>query len=94
MTKERDVGKSSLPKDSLAFLNVGFGKGQAFGRDDGVAFFDFEQAKERGGVDGGKESVDFEAEFIGQHVQIGTTTLIDQNFEQTSHAARARVGEA
>jgi hypothetical protein len=27
-------------------------------------------------------------------VQIGTTTLIDQNFEQTSHAARARVGEA
>ena len=93
MTKERDVGKSSLAKDSLAFLNVGFGKGQAFGRDDGVAFFDFEQAKERGGVDGGKESVDFEAEFIGQHVQIGTTTLIDQNFEQTSHAARARVGK-
>jgi hypothetical protein len=32
LTKERDVGKSSLAKDSLAFLNVGFGKGQAFGR--------------------------------------------------------------
>src|SRR4029077_2277624 len=94
LTKKRDVGKSSLAKDSLAFLNVGFGKGQAFVCDDGVAFFDFEQAKERGGVDGGKKSVDFEAEFIGQHVQIGTTTLIDQKFEQTSHAARARVGEA
>jgi hypothetical protein len=91
LTKKRDVGKSRFAKDGFAFLNIAFGKGQTFGSDDGVAFFDFEQAEKCCGVDSGKKGVDFEAEFVGEHVQIGAVTLINENFEQTSHAARTSV---
>ena len=51
----------------------------------------FNMPRSDSGVDGGKESVDFQAQLVGKFVEIGATIVIDKNFQQARHAARASV---
>ncbi len=89
LTEKWNIGESSFAKDGFAFLNVCLGEGQTFGSDKGVALFNFQQSEKRGGVDGGEKSVDLEAEFVGEDMQIGAPALIDKYFQQSGHATRA-----
>ena len=63
----------------------------ASGGDDRGAFFQAHKPEEHGGIDGGKQRVDFQAQFVGELVEIDAAALIAQNFEQAGHAAGTRV---
>jgi hypothetical protein len=73
--------------------DFGVGVGGAGGGDGGVAFFDFEEAEELGGVDDGEQVVDFEGEVVGEAVDVVAAAFVDEQFEQAGDAAGAGVGQ-
>ena len=91
LAEQRNIGEGGFAENGFARLNIRLREGLAFGSDDGVAFFDAEHAEENGGVHGGKKRVDFQAQFIGEVMQIRAAALVRENFQQAGHAARARV---
>ncbi len=77
------------------FLAEDFGVGEfgaGFG-DGGVAFFDFEEAEELGGVDDGEQVVDFEGEIVGEAVDVVAAAFVEEQFQQAGYAAGAGVGQ-
>jgi hypothetical protein len=91
LTEQRYVGEGGFAEDGFARLNVRLRERLAFGCDDGVAFFDAQQAEENGGVHGGQERVDFQAQFIGKAMQIRAAAMVGEDFQQAGHAAWAGV---
>src|SRR5271163_3011287 len=93
LAKERDVGQRGFAENSLARLDVRVREFLAFRGDDGVAFLNTEQAEERSGVDGGQQGVHFKAELVSELPQVDARAEVCENFEQSRHAARARMRE-
>ena len=88
LAEQRNVGERRLAKHRFARLDVGFRESLAFGRDDGVAFFKAHEAEEHGGIDGRKQSVDFQAQFVGEVMEIDAAALVGTRFRASPPCPR------
>src|SRR5467141_421268 len=87
LAEQGHMGEGGFAEDGFARLNVCLGEGLALGSNDGVALLDAQESEENGGVHAGEKRVNFQAELIGELVEIGAATLVGEDFEQTRQAA-------
>src|ERR1700730_10142912 len=91
LAEYRDVGERRFAEHRFARLDVSLCEGVALRRDDGVSFFEADEAEQDRGVHRRKQRVNFETQFVGKMMEIDAAALVAKNLEQAGHASRARV---
>ncbi len=83
--------QSCVAEEFLLAEDFGVGKLVAALGDGRVAFFDFEEAEQLRGIHDRQQVVDFEGKIVGEAVDVVAAALVEQQFEQSGHAAGPRV---
>src|ERR1035441_8466009 len=91
LLEQGDTSQNSLTEESFSRAYVGSGEGFATGGDLHISTLGFREAQQGRGLHDGQKIVHFQAEFVGELIEVTGAAVAVEQFQQARNRSAARV---